>query len=109
MLERGEPLSSDQFQSPLDRAASESGTRGQRSDAGASVILQRLLFRVHRTLVRSRVVVGLALVAAGLVWAVARGLTFYGVSPVHLAYDLDQPPWLLVLVSGWLWYRSRRE
>lgn len=64
---------------------------------------------VRGTLVQSRAVVGLLLVAAGLVWAVARGLAFYGVSPVHLAYDLDQPPWLLVLVSGWLLYRSRRR
>jgi hypothetical protein len=60
-------------------------------------------------LVRSRLIVGLALVAAGVVWAIARGLTFYGFSPIHLAYDLDQPPWLLILVSGWLWYRSRRR
>jgi hypothetical protein len=62
-----------------------------------------------KTLVRARQVVGLGLIAAAVVWAIARGLRFYGVSPVHLAYDLDQPPWLLVLVSGWLWYRSRRR
>lgn len=61
------------------------------------------------TLVRARQVVGLTLIAAAVVWAIARGLRFYGMSPVHLAYDLDQPPWLLVLVSGWLWYRSRRR
>ncbi len=61
------------------------------------------------TLVRSRAVVGLVLVAAGLVWAILRGLPYYGVSPTHLAYDLDQPPWLLVLVSAWLCYRSRRR
>ena len=65
--------------------------------------------RVRATLVQSRAVVGLLLVAAGFVWAIIRGLPFYGVSPTHLAYDLDQPPWLLVLVSGWLWYRSRRR
>ncbi len=64
---------------------------------------------VRGTLVQSRAVVGLLLVAAGLVWAILRGLPFYGVSPVHLAYDLDQPPWMLLLVSGWLWYRSRRR
>jgi hypothetical protein len=60
-------------------------------------------------LVRARQVVGLVLIAAAVVWAIERGLRFYGISPVHLAYDLDQPPWLLVLVSGWLWYRSRRR
>jgi hypothetical protein len=64
---------------------------------------------VRATLVQSRAVVGLLLVAAGFVWAIIRGLPFYGVSPTHLAYDLDQPPWLLVLVSGWLCYRSRRR
>jgi hypothetical protein len=57
--------------------------------------------------IHSRAAVGLLLLAAALVWAIARGLHFYGVSPVHLAYDLDQPPWLLLLVSGWLVYRSR--
>ena len=61
------------------------------------------------TLVRARQVVGLTLIAAAVVWAIARGLRFYGLSPVHLVYDFDQPPWLLVLVSGWLWYRSRRR
>jgi len=64
---------------------------------------------VRARLVQSRVVVGLLLVAAGFVWAIIRGLTFYGVSLTHLAYDLDQPPWLLLLVSGWLCYRSRRR
>ena len=60
-------------------------------------------------LIQSRAVVGLLLLAAALVWAIARGLHFYGITPVHLAYDLDQPPWLLLLVSGWLLYRSRRR
>jgi hypothetical protein len=62
-----------------------------------------------RAAVGSRVLVGLVLVAAGVVWALARGVRFYGVSPVHLAYDLDQPPLLLLLVSAWLLYRSRRR
>ena len=60
-------------------------------------------------LIRSRAIVGLLLLAAALVWALARGLHFYGVSPIHLAYDLDQPPWLLLLVAGWLGFRSRRR
>jgi hypothetical protein len=72
-------------------------------------VLDRVLSALRGTLVLSRPTVGLTLILAGLVWAVARGLHFYGVSPVHLVYDLDQPPWLLVLVSGWLWYRSRRR
>jgi len=63
---------------------------------------------VRAMLVQSRTVVALLLVAAGAVWAIFRGLHFYGISPSHLAYDLDQPPWLLILVSGWLLYRSRR-
>ena len=70
-------------------------------------VLGPLVFRLRRTLIQSRAAVGLVLVVGGLVWGIARGLPFYGVSPVHLAYDLDQPPWLLVLVSAWLLYRSR--
>jgi hypothetical protein len=61
------------------------------------------------TVLRSRAAVSLLLLLAALVWAIARGLHFYGLSPVHLAYDFDQPPWLLLLVSGWLIYRSRRR
>ena len=72
-------------------------------------LLHSVASGVRGTLAQSRAVVGLLLVAAGLVWAIARGLPFYGISPVHLAYDLDQPPWLLVLVSAWLLYRSRRR
>jgi hypothetical protein len=58
---------------------------------------------------QSRAVVGLVLVAGAVGWAIARGLAYYGISLTHLGYDLDQPPWLLVLVSGWLLYRSRRR
>lgn len=54
-----------------------------------------------------RLVGAVALVAAGIVWAVLRGLHFYGLTPLDLAYDLDQPPLLLLLVGGWLGYRSR--
>jgi hypothetical protein len=49
------------------------------------------------------------LIAGGVVWAIARGLQFYGLAPAGLAYDVDQPPLLLVLVGAWLWYRSRRR
>jgi hypothetical protein len=56
-----------------------------------------------------RLVVGLVMIAAGVVWAIARGLQFYGLIPAEIAYDLDQPPLLLVLVGIWLLYRSRRR
>ena len=71
--------------------------------------VEELAGGVRRTAAQSRAIVGLVLVAAGVVWALARGLRFYGWSPVHLVYDLDQPPWLLLLVSAWLLYRSRRR
>jgi hypothetical protein len=57
--------------------------------------------------VQPRVVVGLLLILAGLVWAVARGLASYGIGPADLGYDLDQPPVLLVLVGVWLVWRGR--
>jgi hypothetical protein len=57
--------------------------------------------------VLSRLVVGVALIAGGLTWAVVRGLTFYGLAPAHVGYDLDQPPLLLALVGVWLLYRRR--
>jgi hypothetical protein len=59
--------------------------------------------------VLSRLIVGLALIAGGIVWAIARGLAYNGLSPVHIVYDLDQPPVLLLLVGAWLLYRSRRR
>lgn len=59
------------------------------------------------TLVQPRALVALLLILAGVVWAIARGLTFYGVSPVSLGYDLDQPPLLVLLVGAWLFYRAR--
>jgi hypothetical protein len=62
-----------------------------------------------RGAVQPRVVVGLALILAGAVWAIARGLAFFGLTPAHLGYDLDQPPVLLLLVGAWLVYRGRRR
>lgn len=56
-----------------------------------------------------RLIVGLLLIAGGVMWAIARGLEFYGVGPVNIAYDLDQPPLLLIVVGGWILYRSRRR
>lgn len=61
------------------------------------------------TLVQPRLLVGLLLVVGGLVWALARGLTSYGIGPAELGYDLDQPPVLLALVGAWLVVRSRRR
>jgi hypothetical protein len=56
-----------------------------------------------------RVAAVLMLILAGVVWALVRGLEFFGVSPVNLVYDLDQPPLLLIFVAAWLLYRSRRR
>ena len=61
------------------------------------------------TPVQPRAVVGLLLIVAGLIWAVARGLVFFGAAPPELGYDLDQPPVLLVLVGVWLLYKSRGQ
>ena len=55
------------------------------------------------------VAVGLVLIAAGVVWAAARGVRFYGWTFVDIGYDLDQPPLLLVFAACWLLYRSRRR
>jgi len=60
-------------------------------------------------LAQPRLAARLLLIAGGVVWAIVRGLQFYGLAPASLAYDVDQPPLLLVLVGAWLWYRSRRR
>ena len=83
--------------------------RGQMLDREQPSPSYRFVVTVRSTLVQSRALIGLALVVAAGVWAIARGVHYYGLSPVHLAYDLDQPPWLLVMISAWLWYRSRRR
>ncbi len=57
----------------------------------------------------ARLAIGLVLVVGGVAWAVARGVDFYGLTPIDLAYDLDQPPLLLMLVGSWLVYRSSRR
>lgn len=56
-----------------------------------------------------RLVVVVVLILAGIVWAVIRGLHFYGLAPIDIGYDLDQPPVLLILVGAWLAYRSARR
>jgi hypothetical protein len=59
--------------------------------------------------VQPRVVVGLLLLAAAVVWALIRGLASYGGGVVGLGYDLDQPPLMLALVGVWIIARSRRR
>lgn len=68
---------------------------------------QPLVRGLRERAIQPRFLLGLVLIAAGLVWAAIRGLEFFGVGPVDLAYDLDQPPLLLALVGAWLMYRSR--
>jgi hypothetical protein len=57
--------------------------------------------------VLSRPVVGVLLVAAGIVWAIVRGLDGYSEMPIGIVYTLDQPPILTALVGVWLLVRSR--
>jgi hypothetical protein len=61
------------------------------------------------TSVQPRVLVALVLIAGGILWAATRGLGFYGLGPAELAYDLDQPPVLILIVGVWLLYRGRRR
>jgi hypothetical protein len=61
----------------------------------------------RRMVAKPRLLIAATLIAAGLGWAIARGLTFYGLTLPTIGYDLDQPPLLLVLVGSWLLYRSR--
>ena len=62
----------------------------------------------RRILAQPRLVVALLLIVGGAIWAAVRGLHFYGMSPVELVYDLDQPPLLLAFVAAWAAYRGRR-
>jgi hypothetical protein len=58
-------------------------------------------------MVQPRALVAMLLVLAGVIWATARGLSFYGLTPPEFGYDFDQPPVLLVLVGAWILYRGR--
>jgi hypothetical protein len=101
----------------VERATSERGeaalpeliTPATRQGSEAPNDLPTLASGRRRKALEPRLVVGLLLIAAAVVWAVARGLEFYGLSPVNLAYDVDQPPLLLAIVAVWFWYRSRRR
>jgi hypothetical protein len=59
--------------------------------------------------VQPRVFAGLSLMLAGLVWATARGLDFYGLTPARIYFDLDQPPLLLLFAGTWFVYRRARR
>ena len=61
----------------------------------------------RRMVAKPRLLIAATLIAGGLGWSIARGLTFYGLTLPTIGYDLDQPPLLLVLVGSWLLYRSR--
>ena len=63
----------------------------------------------RRIVAKPRLLIAATLIAGGLGWAIARGLTFYGLTLPTIGYDLDQPPLLLVLVGSWLLYRSCRR
>jgi hypothetical protein len=89
----------------LPELVGPSPSRSGRSPNALSAFVLRLRVRV----LEPRLVVALLLIAAGIVWAVARGLEFYGLGPANLAYDLDQPPLLLAIVGGWIWHRSQRR
>jgi hypothetical protein len=57
--------------------------------------------------VLSRQAVGVLLIAAGIVWAILRGLDGYSEMPIGILYTLDQPPILTALVGAWILTRSR--
>ena len=78
-------------------------TTGELSSRSASGVTQP-----PSLLAQPRLVVGIVLVLAGIAWGAARGLDFYGLAPFRIAYDLDQPPLLLIMAGVWLAYRSRR-
>jgi hypothetical protein len=81
---------------------------GGAAEVGCNGRLDVTVYGLRGKVGQPRVLVGLVLIAGGIVWAIARGLRFYGLTPAHLGYDLDQPPLLLLLVGTWLLFRSRR-
>jgi hypothetical protein len=110
MLDRRQrPSWTDRSQSAVDCGASEARSGTTRGRRRAKGVLGTLVDGLRAASVQPRLAVGLALIAGGLVWAVARGLHFYGLAPSGIGYDLDQPPLLLALVGGWLLVRRRRQ
>lgn len=102
-------LCSDGFRSGGRGALPELVNPAARRSSGARDALYAFVDGLRERLVQPRFVVGLVLIAGGVVWAVARGLEFYGVTPADVGYDVDQPPLLLALVGICLVYRSRRR
>jgi hypothetical protein len=77
--------------------------------SGTVGLLDSAVEGLRRALAQPRLAAGLVLIAAGVVWAIARDLQFYGLAPAGLVYDVDQPPLLLVAVGIWVLHRSRRR
>jgi hypothetical protein len=110
MLDREQrPLLSDRPQSAVGAPAPELAGPAARGSWDASGFLHSAIERLRWASARPRLAVGLVLIACGVAWAIARGLQLYGLGPAGIAYDIDQPPLLLVLVGSWLAYRSRRR
>ena len=110
MLDREpRPLWSERPQSAVDAPAPKLGGPAARASWGATGLVHSAARRLRSASARPRLAVGLVLIACGVVWAIARGLELYGLGPAGIAYDIDQPPLLLVLVGTWLAYRSRRR
>jgi hypothetical protein len=98
-------LSSERFEAAAGGAVPELGPPAARRMSIAALVAAAL----RRALVLSRLIVGLALIAGGAVWAIARGLSFYGPNISGAYDDLAQPPLLLVVIGVWLLFRSRRR
>jgi hypothetical protein len=109
MLDRNKrPPWSAEFETSVKRGPVRPDRGAGQAPSGPADVAGSPIYRLGAASARSRLVVGLALMTAGLVWAIARGLEFYGLSLVDFGYDLDQPPLLLVLLGTWLLYRNRR-
>jgi hypothetical protein len=102
-------LWSDGSQSSGSEALPELVKPAPRRRSGVREALSAIADRLRGAQLQPLLAVGLLLIAAGFAWALPRGLAFYGLDPVKLVYDLDQPPVLLALVGVWLIYRSRRR
>jgi hypothetical protein len=102
-------LWSDRSQSSGNEALPELVRPPARQGSGARQALSAAAARLRGTVLQPLLTIGLLLIASGVAWGLARGLEFYGIGPVNLAYDLDQPPLLLAFVGAWLLYRGRRR
>ena len=108
MADRGQrAVWRDRPQSAVEALAPEPDRRAARAGSGTPGTLDQAVDGLRRAFGEPRFTAGLLLVVGGVVWALARGLQFYGLTPVSIAYNLDQPPLLLVFVGVWLLYRRR--